>query len=168
MAFEPNEEIYNDLQFNLGLNKHPNLHLNKFGLSNEVSSAYLKLAYSNNPGSAFVSSEGDIPIRLEKIDNLTLSGGLDFIKIDIEGHEYDALLGGSKTIGKYKPVIIFEYNPQRIDANESGSNVISLLTEWEYRFYFLEKGVLKKFENLPSGILYNVIAIHPLNNFKLI
>lgn len=35
---------------------------------------------------------------------------VDFIKIDVEGHEYKVLQGGIETIKKYKPIIVIEEN----------------------------------------------------------
>jgi FkbM family methyltransferase len=49
----------------------------------------------------------DYVVELKTIDSLNLSK-LDFIKIDVEGHEYEALKGGENTIKKFKPVIFFE------------------------------------------------------------
>lgn len=43
------------------------------------------------------------------IDSLNLSG-CDFMKIDIEGYEYFAVIGAINTIIKYKPVIFYEAN----------------------------------------------------------
>ena len=36
---------------------------------------------------------------------------IDFIKIDVDGHELDVLKSGKKTITKHKPVIYFEFAP---------------------------------------------------------
>ena len=36
---------------------------------------------------------------------------IDFIKIDVDGHELDVLKSGKKTIKKHKPVIYFEFAP---------------------------------------------------------
>lgn len=35
---------------------------------------------------------------------------IDFIKIDVEGHEFKVLMGGVETIKKYKPTILVEEN----------------------------------------------------------
>lgn len=34
-----------------------------------------------------------------------------YLKIDVEGAEYDVLRGATRTIGKHRPVITFEHNP---------------------------------------------------------
>jgi len=48
-------------------------------------------------------------VILNTIDNLFLNTRIDLIKIDTEGSEYDILVGGLKTIQKYKPLILLEY-----------------------------------------------------------
>jgi len=53
-----------------------------------------------NRGKNFVAGEGKYPIYM--IDNLNLND-CSAIQLDIEGYEYYALLGGEKTILKYKP-----------------------------------------------------------------
>ncbi len=49
-------------------------------------------------------------LRLKKFDNLNLDTNVCFIKIDVEGLDYDVLLGMKKLIHKDKPIILIEYN----------------------------------------------------------
>lgn len=51
--------------------------------------------------------EGD-DVKVTTIDAIDVAP--DFIKMDVEGLEYHALLGAEKTIKKYKPVIMLEDN----------------------------------------------------------
>lgn len=60
---------------------------------------------NNDNGAFFISGHGSIPVL--RIDDLGLPG-CDLIQLDIEGHEYHALLGGLNTIKKYKPLIVIE------------------------------------------------------------
>ena len=46
----------------------------------------------------------------EKFDSIKIKYPPEFIKLDTEGHDYDVLLGMKKTIQKYKPVLLIEYN----------------------------------------------------------
>jgi hypothetical protein len=63
--------------------------------------------YPNDNGAFYVSGKGNIPTL--KIDDLNLDE-CDFIQLDIEGFEYQALLGGIETIKKYYPVICVEWH----------------------------------------------------------
>lgn len=51
-----------------------------------------------------------IEVEIKKLDEV-LPGEvkIDFIKIDVEGAEYEVLEGAEKTIAEYKPVILFEH-----------------------------------------------------------
>jgi FkbM family methyltransferase len=76
--------------------------------------------------------------QMMSIDDLALSR-LDFIKIDIEGMEMDALQGAQISIEKFKPQLIIE----KIKSNED--EIRSFLTLRGYNIY-------------PLGI--NLVAIH--------
>ena len=60
-------------------------------------------AHSGQTGSR-VSSEG-LPVDCFPIDDLFAETLLTFIKMDIEGAEYDALLGGRKVIQRDRPIL---------------------------------------------------------------
>ena len=46
---------------------------------------------------------------------------LDFIKIDVEGYEYQVMKGGEKSIKKFKPIIMYEYS-RTIDKLSNTNN----------------------------------------------
>ena len=52
----------------------------------------------------------ELKVETELLDNIIPEGSrIDFIKIDVEGAEFPVIKGGVKTIGRCKPVIIFEF-----------------------------------------------------------
>lgn len=51
-------------------------------------------------------------ISIKKFDNLNLKIKPHFIKIDVEGFDFLVLRGLSKTIKKYKPIFLIEYNKE--------------------------------------------------------
>jgi FkbM family methyltransferase len=53
---------------------------------------------------------------------------VDFLKIDVEHYEYQALLGSIKTIEKYSPVILIEIHNDNIDREK----IFSLLNDLKY------------------------------------
>jgi FkbM family methyltransferase len=59
-----------------------------------------------NTGKFRISGTGEIPVVA--VDSLELNN-CDLIQFDIEGSEYDALLGAIRTIKKYRPVICLEW-----------------------------------------------------------
>ena len=82
-----------------------NVHKFQACLGDEPSTINLDTIDKNDNGAFFVSGFGAIPVL--RIDNLGLSE-CDLIQLDIEGHEYLALLGGINTIKKFKPLIVIE------------------------------------------------------------
>lgn len=74
------------------------------------------------------SSDHTIPTRMLAIDSLGLDR-LDFIKIDIEGMEVEALSGASDTIKKFKPIMLVE----RIKSDDV--EITQLLAEHGYKIF---------------------------------
>ncbi len=61
----------------------------------------------------------------------------DFLKMDIEGAEYDALLGAKKTISQCRPKLLIELH--HFDGNAATNPVPKLLMEWSYRIQWIER-----------------------------
>lgn len=129
-SFEPNPYAFRLLENNLkGTNI--NLYNMGFGIKNSREKIYV---YKNNRNSEHASLYNDyakviskelgqeevIPIDIEirTIDNFCDEvgiGGIDFIKIDVEGHEFSVLQGAIKMIHQNKIKIIqFEFNVANI------------------------------------------------------
>lgn len=58
--------------------------------------------YDENGRGASVSDVGNVIIKVDSIDN-TIKDKVTYIKMDIEGSEWEALLGAKNTIQKYNP-----------------------------------------------------------------
>ena len=64
---------------------------------------------------------------------------MDFIKLDIEGYEQFAILGGLKTIKKFKPVITLESwlnHKGQININETKKRYLNLI-DLGYEFHHI-------------------------------
>ena len=78
-------------------------------------------AETGNAAVVIDSSDADfetISIRADTLDNQSAQldwDRLDVLKIDIEGHEDLALMGGRKTLKKFRPVIFVEWNDSYYD-----------------------------------------------------
>ncbi|MGY1489059.1 FkbM family methyltransferase [Methylobacillus pratensis] len=79
-----------------------------------------------------------IPTKMISIDSLNLSR-LDFIKIDIEGMEIEALRGGRKTLETCKPIILIEWIKSDLTA------LSYVLESLQYKLFKAD---------------YNLLAIH--------
>ena len=72
--------------------------------------------------------ENCILTRMTSIDRLNLNR-LDFIKIDIEGMEMEALTGAEHSIDKYRPILLIE----KIKSNEQ--YIVNFLEKYEYKIF---------------------------------
>ena len=73
---------------------------------------------------------------------------IDFMKVDIEGHELECFQGGANLLkGCNAPILHFEVNQQCLkDRGRNANEIVSLLTSYGYtRFYCITKsGLLQK------------------------
>ncbi len=103
-SFEPDQENFQKLVHFVEINRE--------ALSNTalwpcgVWSSTRQLRFTSGQGeSCNVSSAGDIMVQCVSLDDAIPFFAPNFIKMDIEGAEYDAVLGARQTIVKYKPVL---------------------------------------------------------------
>lgn len=145
LSFEPNPNTYRLLAINSSLTD--NVECFEYGLSDANSEAALTVN-NNNMGASSVSekaSEKDISIQLRKLDDvLEAAEQVRLVKIDVEGHEYKALLGAEKTIAEHKPILLFEQHVG--DFVDGHSKVISLLKRYGYRRF----ATVKKYPVVPE------------------
>ena len=89
-------------------------------------------------------------IKIKKLDNYNLKP--DLIKIDVEGHEYECVLGSLKTIKKNKPILIIEYN-KKINIK-----ILKILKKFKYNAYFYNENndTINKYDGRK---VFNIIYI---------
>jgi len=76
---------------------------------------------------------------LDRIAEEHAVGAVKFLKMDIEGAEYDAILTGKRMIARDHPVIWYESNgPTLSKAGKSISDLRSILESYGYRSYRIE------------------------------
>ena len=129
IAFEPIKKLYKQIKFSKKINSYNNIKIYNFGLSDKNIKEKIYLQEKNIASSSiykknilnFSFFRGFIfkklfetknlikfeNIVLKKLDNL-IKCKVDFIKIDVEGEEYPALLGMKQILKKYKPKLIIE------------------------------------------------------------
>jgi FkbM family methyltransferase len=96
-----------------------------------------------NKGGSFLRKADDITnlkniqaIKVTTLDSLLSDErAIDLVKIDVEGSEYDVLLGSMNILRRHKPVIVFEQNSWSV-LNSSAS-VGALLSGLGYKFWML-------------------------------
>jgi len=85
---------------------------------------------------------GGEPVRIEavRIDDL-VTDRIDFVKIDIEGHEPSAIEGMRRLIERHRPTIVTEVNEYwlRCGSKSSGREYLELLSSLGYELFDVEK-----------------------------
>lgn len=161
IAFEAQERVFYALSGNIALNNCFNARAFWAAIGAEtgeigvptpnyfIPSSFGSLELRKKDSNEFIGQNIDYstlqPTRLVSIDDLTLTR-VDFIKIDIEGMEMEALHGANKTLVQHCPQLLIE----KIKSNEN--EIAEFLTSLGYELF-------------PSGL--NLLAIHksdPVSN----
>ena len=146
IGFEPQKPIFHAAGGSIALNDIDNCYLYNLGLSDEPGIAELpNVDYSTSSDFGMVSIDDKNTSTLKdylnskdvetiSIDRLNLQR-LDFIKLDIEGHEIKALNGGISTIRMFRPFIWIEYamvGAESIkETLKSIENYSFLIADWQ-------------------------------------
>ena len=138
-AFEINDELLDDLRaYNPG-----NIEIVATGLSSSERETTLYIPVENNllltgwaslaPGN-YPQAETHVTksVRVRPLDSYSLRD-VSFIKIDVEGHEVDALRGAINTISSNRPVVLVEVKEQNRE------NVSSFFRDLRYVETSLER-----------------------------
>lgn len=145
-AFEPEPTNFNILKKNVKINEYENVILINKAVSNKTGKMTLDLDEINKGGHSISknNSEKTIEIESTKLDDYfkTYDGNINFIKLDIEGAEVEAIKGMSETIEKNEEVnIMAEYNP--LSLSNLGSNseeYFKSLMKFGFKIYDLDAG----------------------------
>jgi FkbM family methyltransferase len=105
ISFEPDNKNLTSLEKNLTLLEESNKDTNFFIFPAGVYSSNKVLKFSNNgiDSSARLVDSSDIQVPVVTLDTVILNSNPNYIKMDIEAAEKEALIGATKTIQKYKP-----------------------------------------------------------------
>jgi len=106
IAWEPNPVSRRCVEKNCG--SIDNIKINNEALSAYNQTGYLGFNVSHHYGNCTLKSEG-FPVQLRALDSYDLQH-VDFIKIDVEGAEFELLQGARQTIQRCRPVIQIEIN----------------------------------------------------------
>ncbi len=129
-AFEPLSYLQEKFSKNVALNKAGNVKLFPFALSNIESEADFTVnSNSWNQGTFSIGNSGNgleiqhVLIKVaDELPEIKSLNRLGLVKIDVEGFEYQVLLGLKQTLKKHKPRIIFEYDSNYWLSNDQNIN----------------------------------------------
>ncbi len=107
LAFEPNPNNYKYLERNAGSIDNVQIHNFALGaMSGEVQMNPGK----DNSGQWHMSRKRGVAATVKPLDSIYFDEDIDLLKMDVEGFEFDVLLGAAETIRKHQPVICLEKN----------------------------------------------------------
>jgi FkbM family methyltransferase len=141
IAFEPNISALKLLDANICLNKTRNVQVFPFGLSHEANTLPF-LENSKNLGISQFQFE-KVPetasiqyLRVEKGDSLLQEKQMPIalIKLDIEGHELNALRGLEETIRRHQPIILFELGVS--NEKNAAMTIFNYLRQLNYAYFY--------------------------------
>jgi FkbM family methyltransferase len=155
-AFEPQAYAVEALCRNIELNGFAHVSVEQVAISNGNGTAMLDLSSGPVSASILRNMGGG---RMISVPTLSLTSfaervdlrRLDLIKMDIEGAEYDALVGAIPIIARFKPTIVLEATPRDIlvPVEKRWNAIVELLTSYGYAMHrFNESGRLKKTDQL--------------------
>jgi len=164
-AFEPCNNVRLTLERNVSENKYEKIiHIYSVALSNKNGEAKL-----SKDGSKISSgNDNSVNIKVRKYDDYKTNcqlENIDFVKMDIEGHELLALKGMEKTLLECKPQLLVEVHT---DFLENYGNSVNELIEYiqnklSYKIFLID--ITKKtFEKIMTGELARHFHIHCIKN----
>lgn len=130
IAFEPVEGLFNKLGINVGLNELANVELHQAAVSDFDGRCFFYAQeaidgdFNLNLGlSSLIRREkyfkSEIEVDVVSLDNFLKDVVVDFIKVDVEGSEYQVFQGAINLIRSSEPMILWEAS-----TNLSKSNVL--------------------------------------------
>ena len=138
LSFEPTLHYRKVLKKNIITNMLTNIKIYKFGLSDKKQDLEISIGPSSatlhEPKETITNKKREM-INLQSLDeciNQLHIDRIDFIKIDVDGHEPAFLKGAMKSIKKYNPIILLEVN----HLNYIESNV----SAWDFYDYLINEG----------------------------
>ena len=160
-SFEPNPFTYKELLKNIGVNNFDNIQTFELAVgSNEYKDQLIFDSTHKSTGSLNKEIKTDlmqsntvekIEIEIVSLDYIISKEGIplpDFIKIDIEGFEFDALMGMENLLKNKKPELFIEiHGATRTEKESNILKIVSLLKKHNYDIQLVETNEIITIEN---------------------
>ncbi|HIJ53295.1 MAG TPA: FkbM family methyltransferase [Planctomycetes bacterium] len=155
LAIEPFPKTYNMLNMNIKHNLFGNI-IEPFNIALGSEEHIAKFVTSLGPKN-HVEYEVDkmqvnlptVDVKVIKLDSLLKKrkeiNKIDFIKVDIEGYEYNFLLGARKTIEAFKPMIMIEIEEHRLAKyNVTAEKISNFMNDLGYKYLSVSEDSITK------------------------
>lgn len=164
-SFEPLEEYIDCIKGTVSLNKATERnHIHNFALSDTNGKTKIRLAGSGSSlEKDFLSIDrGQREIEIRTLDSFAKETNMlnpDFIKIDVEGHEFKVLKGAEEILEKSKPILFIEiaYTLRTVGSNfihADFEKIFSMLEKMNYVPFISKDNKLTKYSTAtkPDGV----------------
>jgi FkbM family methyltransferase len=133
-AFEPLPRNIDYLKKHVAINAIENIEVVEAAVSAQSGEAHFDLGASSAMG--HLAESGGITVRMVSLDEMLAAGELrppDYMKVDVEGAEYEALKGAQELLAQHKPILFLDTHQR-----EAHLPTIELLKKLGYTFEILD------------------------------
>jgi FkbM family methyltransferase len=151
VAAEPSTREFDRLQANIALNSATNVRALKVALGAQPGSATLAIAEEGHEGQNTIGTEVSNPtvrtahhetVALQTIDGIVDEQGLDrldFVKLDVEGSEVEALNGATVAISRFQPIMLLEAEDERLASqNRTKADFTATVRGFDYEMWVFD------------------------------
>lgn len=163
MTFEPIKKTFESLRHNVTALKMHNVKLFNCALSDNKGQANMYIPDYETGGenlyeaslSAHAESTNSESVETAVLDDLLgKTEVIDFLKIDVEGHEMNVLKGSLSSIERCKPLMLIEINGGIHADNQNSQEILTLLRTFNYAPYKRSGASLIKIKEEDEGFNY--------------
>jgi FkbM family methyltransferase len=157
IAFEPTKYYGDVLRRNLEENNIRNVQVLPLGLSDRRQKLWIDIANSSatlhTPGGGKSSQREEIElVTLDELFDISSMPRLDFVKVDIDGHEPLFLRGAWGTLNRCSPTVLMEVNA--LNYREAGFDPAKVYDELRQRGFFVyDEDSLKRIDDSISFLI---------------
>jgi len=172
VAFEPSPRERLRLEKHMRLNRAHNIEIKPFALGAESGEAELYLAdgsddWCNSLRRPLESSGRTVRVQVKRLDDVAANARLakvDFLKLDVEGAELEALKGAGILLNRApRPVVLAEvYDIRTKPFGYEAREIVRFLSTLNYQWFALnENGTLAKIPSNSQSYDANLVAVPP-------
>ena len=164
IAIEPSPAVASEAKWHFKNNNSTNVILNECAVSDHSGKMFFSTTELSTTGPIVDAADSygaiEVPVTtLDEISNTLQLKKINLIKIDVEGHEYKALLGSKNVLQELRPIVIIELHTPEQDL---------LVSKFVRNLgYLIERIDGTKIENLdqpwpdPKGVWGCIICFPP-------